>query len=144
MKASALSFQAAVVFVICGMVWGIIMAISRDHSAMPAHAHLSLLGWVSLFLFGIYYRLHPALETAKAAMVQVLVWMIGTVIFRTTLASWAEEAKYRTNVIQALLAHRKADDNARSLGSQDVAYMRATLFEERRALHVAWAAYVTS
>jgi hypothetical protein len=81
MKASALSFQAAVVFVICGMVWGIIMAISQDHSAMAAHAHLNLLGWVSLFLFGIYYRLHPALETAKAAIVQVLIWMIGTVIF---------------------------------------------------------------
>jgi hypothetical protein len=80
MKASALSFQAAVVFVICGMVWGIIMAISQDHSAMAAHAHLNLLGWVSLFLFGIYYRLHPALETAKAAIVQVLIWMIGTVI----------------------------------------------------------------
>jgi integrase len=64
--------------------------------------------------------------------------------FRTTLASWAEEAKYRTNVIQALLAHRKADDNGRSLGSQDIAYMRATLFEERRALHEAWVAYVTS
>ena len=26
---------------------------------MPAHAHLNLLGWVSLFLFGIYYRMHP-------------------------------------------------------------------------------------
>ena len=62
----------------------------------------------------------------------------------TTLASWAEEAKYRTNVIQALLAHRKADDNGRSLGSQDIAYMRATLFEERRALHEACVAYVTT
>jgi hypothetical protein len=68
------------VFVVCGMIWGIIMAISEDHSAMPAHAHLNLLGWVSLFLFGIYYRLHPALETAKAAIVQVLLWMTGTVI----------------------------------------------------------------
>jgi hypothetical protein len=40
------------------------------------------------------------------------------------------------------LAHRKADDNGRALGSQDIAYMRATLFEERRALHEAWVAYV--
>jgi peptidoglycan/LPS O-acetylase OafA/YrhL len=80
MKASALSFQAAVVFVIVGMIWGIIMAISQDHSAMPAHAHLNLLGWVSLFLFGIYYRLHPSLEGSKIAGVQVSVWIIGTII----------------------------------------------------------------
>src|SRR5260370_38467063 len=80
MKASALSFQAAVVFVVVGMIWGIIMAISHAHSAMPAHAHLNLLGWVSLFLFGIYYRLHPSLEGAKIASVQIWVWIIGTII----------------------------------------------------------------
>ncbi len=80
MKASALSFKAAVVFAVVGMIWGIIMAISEDHSAMPAHAHLNLLGWVSLFLFGIYYRLRPSLEGAKIASVQVWVWIIGTII----------------------------------------------------------------
>ena len=80
MRASTLSFQAAVAFLIAGMIWGIIMAISEDHSAMPAHAHLNLLGWVSLFLFGIYYRLHPSLEGAKSAIAQVWVWIIGTIV----------------------------------------------------------------
>ena len=55
MKASVLSFRAAVVMVVAGMIWGIVMAITEDHSTFPAHAHLNLLGWVSLFLFGIYY-----------------------------------------------------------------------------------------
>lgn len=80
MKASSVSFQAAVVFVIVGMVWGLIMAISGDHSAMPAHAHLNLLGWVSLFLFGIYYRLHPSLDRQKSAMTQVGLWIVGTAV----------------------------------------------------------------
>ena len=53
MKASSLSFQAAVVIVVAGMIWGLQMAISRDHAALPAHAHLNLLGYVSLFLFGL-------------------------------------------------------------------------------------------
>jgi len=83
MKASTLSFQAAVIFVIAGMIWGIIMAISENHSPFPAHAHLNLLGWVSLFLFGIYYRLHPWLESATSALVQVAVWIIGTLILAT-------------------------------------------------------------
>lgn len=86
MRASALSFQAAVVFVIVGMVWGIVMAISEDHSAMPAHAHLNLLGWVSLFLFGIYYRLHPWLEDAKSALIQVWVWVAGTIVLSIGVA----------------------------------------------------------
>jgi hypothetical protein len=80
MKASSLSFQAAVVLVLAGMVWGIVMAISEDHSAMPAHAHLNLLGWVSLFLFGIYYRLRPSLERNRGALTQVWVWIVGTII----------------------------------------------------------------
>lgn len=80
MKASSLSFPAAVVMVLAGMVWGIIMAISQDHSAMPAHAHLNLLGWVSLFLFGIFYHLHPVLDRSRAALVQVGLWIVGTVI----------------------------------------------------------------
>ena len=86
MKASSLSFQVAVVFVVAGMIWGIIMAISDDHSAMPAHAHLNLLGWVSLFLFGIYYKLHPSLEDAKSAMAQIWIWIIGTIVLTIGVA----------------------------------------------------------
>lgn len=80
MKASSLSFPAAVLMVIAGMIWGIIMAVSRDHSAMPAHAHLNLLGWVSLFLFGVFYHLHPAIDRSRAALIQVSTWIIGTVV----------------------------------------------------------------
>lgn len=80
MKASSLSFLAAVVVAVVGMVWGIAMAISQDHSTMPAHAHLNLLGWVSLFLFGIYYRLYPSLDLARIARLQVWVWIAGTII----------------------------------------------------------------
>jgi len=56
------------------------MAISENHAAMPAHAHLNLLGWVSLFLFGIFYRLHPSLDATKLALAQVWVWIIGTIV----------------------------------------------------------------
>src|SRR3974390_1146854 len=80
MKASSASYQAAVLFVLAGMVWGIQMAISADHSAFPAHAHLNLLGWVSRVLFGIYYRLHSSLDQSRAALTQVWIWIIGTIV----------------------------------------------------------------
>jgi peptidoglycan/LPS O-acetylase OafA/YrhL len=80
MKASSVSFPAAVLMVIAGMIWGLVMAITRDHSAMPAHAHLNLLGWVSLFLFGVFYHLHPAVDRSRAAIIQVTAWIIGTAV----------------------------------------------------------------
>src|SRR6202012_6284562 len=86
MKASSLSFRAAVVLVAAGMLWGIVMGITEDHSTMPAHAHLNLLGWVSLFLFGIYYHLHPAIDRTRAALVQVWVWIAATVVMAIGVA----------------------------------------------------------
>jgi hypothetical protein len=80
MRASSLCFRGAVLFVLFGMAWGIQMAISGDHSALPAHAHNNLLGWVCLFLFGIYYHLHPALDQGRTAKIQAWIWMIATVI----------------------------------------------------------------
>ena len=65
MKASTLCFRAAVVLVVIGMLWGLQMAISGDHSAHPAHAHLNLLGWVSMALFGLIGMAHPAVTQGQ-------------------------------------------------------------------------------
>jgi hypothetical protein len=66
--------------VLAGMVWGLQMAISGDHSAFPAHAHLNLLGFVALFLFGFYYRLNPSIEQSRLALPQVWIWIVATVV----------------------------------------------------------------
>ncbi len=66
--------------VLAGMIWGLQMAISDDHSAFPAHAHLNLLGFVALFLFGIFYRLNPTVEANWLAIPQVLIWIVSTVV----------------------------------------------------------------
>jgi len=87
MTASSLSYRLAVSFVVAGMAMGIGMAISQDHSIMPAHAHLNLLGWVSLFLFGIYYERRPALDGSRLALIQVGVWSAGTVLLTIAVAA---------------------------------------------------------
>ncbi|MFC7396154.1 hypothetical protein ACFQU1_02960 [Chelatococcus sp. GCM10030263] len=86
MKASSVSFIGAVVLALVGMVWGIVMAASQDHSTMPAHAHLNLLGWVSLFLFGLFYHLHPAIDLSRLAVLQVWAWIVGTVVLTIGVA----------------------------------------------------------
>ena len=87
MPASTLSFRFAVFFVVVGMLMGIAMAASQDTSVMPAHAHLNLLGWVSLFLFGIYYERRPALDTSRLARLQVLVWALATAVLTVAVAA---------------------------------------------------------
>ena len=86
MKASSLSLKAAVVFGVAGMLMGIAMAATHNHSVLPAHAHLNLLGWVSLFLIGIYYKLHPSLDVSRAALLQSVVWILATVILTIGVA----------------------------------------------------------
>lgn len=80
MTASTLSFRAAVLLVLAGMTWGMVMAASGNHATAPAHAHLNLLGWVSLFLFGIYYRLNPAVDRSRLATIQVWVWILAVIV----------------------------------------------------------------
>lgn len=80
MSASSLAFRAAVIFLLAGITWGMIMGISQDHSAFPAHAHLNLLGWVSLFLMGLYYRLHPEIEAGRLALPQIVLWIAGSAV----------------------------------------------------------------
>jgi hypothetical protein len=45
-----------------GVGMGIYMGIAHDFSLAPVHAHMNLLGWASLALFGLTYRAYPELQ----------------------------------------------------------------------------------
>ena len=77
MRASTLAIRAAVLFAISGIALGIGMAMSKNHMLHSAHAHINLVGWVSLFLFSMYYKAHPAVDGSRCALVQVGSWIIG-------------------------------------------------------------------
>lgn len=48
---------SAVVWGIIGLILGNVMAASHDHTQRPTHAHIMVIGWVSFFMFGIFYHL---------------------------------------------------------------------------------------
>lgn len=73
-------FMAAAICVSIGMVWGIQMSISGDHNLSPAHAHLNLVGWVTLGLFGLYYSVTPQAANSGLARVHLAVAIIGVVL----------------------------------------------------------------
>ena len=70
-------FVAAVLCVTTGMFWGIQMAISGDHQMAPAHAHLNLVGWTTMGLFGLYYTVTPQAADALLAKVHLAFAVLG-------------------------------------------------------------------
>ncbi len=79
-RVSSLFFRAATIFLIIGIAMGLHMGIAKDHSAMPAHAHINLLGWVTSALFGTYYALQPRKAVGKLPMAHFLVYVLGMVV----------------------------------------------------------------
>lgn len=79
---STLFFGTAAFFAICGMVWGIQMSASHDHTLSPAHGHLNLIGFVAMSVFGTYYALTPRAATGALAMVH-FVLTTATVLILT-------------------------------------------------------------
>ena len=65
---------------------GIFMATSQDFTLMPAHAHLNLLGWVSMALYGLYYR-GAALLRVRLAWIQAGVATAGFLTLTGALAA---------------------------------------------------------
>ena len=65
--------RIAVLYIIVGVALGIYMGGSGDHSLHPVHAHLNLLGWVALSLFGLFYRAVPA--AAESTLAKVHFWI---------------------------------------------------------------------
>jgi cbb3-type cytochrome oxidase subunit 1 len=59
---------------------GIFMAASNDHALAGAHAHLNLVGWVTMALFGIYYHLTPKAAAAGLARVHLAVATLGVLL----------------------------------------------------------------
>ncbi|MER8806001.1 hypothetical protein [Mesorhizobium australicum] len=84
-KVSDLFFKTAIVWLILGIGAGLQMAISGDHGAFPAHAHINLLGWVTSAIFGGYYALNPGKAARKIAMIHYGLYNVGLVIMLPAL-----------------------------------------------------------
>ena len=59
--------RIAVVYFVIAVALGIYMGITEQFTQAPVHAHLNLLGWVSMALFGLIYHAHPAAGATKLA-----------------------------------------------------------------------------
>ncbi|MBP1858366.1 hypothetical protein [Rhizobium herbae] len=79
-RVAQLYFRTAIIFLIVGISMGLNMVISQDHSAIGAHAHANLLGWVTMAIFGGYHALNPAKAERRIAMIQYFVYTTGVAL----------------------------------------------------------------
>ena len=79
-------FRISVSLGLIGIVLGIVMGIRQDFVLMPAHAHLNLLGFVTMFLSALYYRVVPGAAASGLARYQAIVSVAGAVVFPIGIA----------------------------------------------------------
>jgi cbb3-type cytochrome oxidase subunit 1 len=66
-----------------GVGMGIYMGIVHDFSLAPVHAHMNLVGWVSLALFGVTYKLYPELQERWPAKLHFALAAPAAILFRS-------------------------------------------------------------
>lgn len=67
-------------YLIVGIVIGSYMGATQDHSLIPVHAHINLLGFTLMTLFGLAYRLIPGLDEGWMPKAQFWLHQIGALL----------------------------------------------------------------
>ena len=75
----------AAIFGLVGTFLGSQMSGSMDYSLRPIHAHILLVGWLSVFAWGIFYKVYRV-KYKKLVAVQSIFAMTGA--FGLTLGMW--------------------------------------------------------
>lgn len=73
------------IFLLIGMSLGLKMSMTRDFAMHGLHAHLNLLGFVVMTLFGLCYRSWPKMQEGSLAKVHYLLHTTTVAIALTLL-----------------------------------------------------------
>ncbi|MBU6470448.1 MAG: cytochrome-c oxidase [Gammaproteobacteria bacterium] len=77
--------KIAVVYLLIGVIFGLVMGISHQFQYAPVHAHVNLLGWATLALAGLIYWLCPRAGGHWLGLVHFWLHNIGLPIFLISL-----------------------------------------------------------
>lgn len=86
MRIGTLFLKWAALYLVIGIAMGLGMEIMKDHSLAGAHAHINLLGWASMAIFGILYILFPKAGESRLAVIHYWLYIISLPLFMIGLA----------------------------------------------------------
>jgi uncharacterized membrane protein (DUF2068 family) len=100
-RVSAAFFALGVICLLIGMGMGMNMGASEDFTLMPVHAHLNLLGWVTMAIYGTFYALTHASLKPKLAWTNFVLAAIGVAVLLPSLALYlpAHDAKFIPGIV---------------------------------------------
>jgi hypothetical protein len=64
-----------------GFAFGIWVGINERFDQAHLHAHINLVGFTSMVLFGLLYRAFPALAESKLAGIHFVLFNLGAIVF---------------------------------------------------------------
>ena len=79
-RVSAAFFTFGILFVLGGMLLGMHMGASNDFRLAAAHAHINLVGWVTMALYGTFYALTAQTMSERMAWINFLVSAAGALV----------------------------------------------------------------
>lgn len=85
-RVSAAFFATGVIAVLIGMSFGMYMGSHEDFTLAAAHAHLNLVGWVTMALYGTFYALTRGTMSTRLAWIQYVVSTLGVIVMITGLS----------------------------------------------------------
>jgi len=84
-RVSAAFFATGVLAVLAGMSLGMYMGSHEDFTLAAAHAHLNLVGWVTMALYGTFYALTRGTMSNTLAWINYAVSTLGVIVMITGL-----------------------------------------------------------
>ena len=82
-----LLFPISVFLGLTDVALGIFMGIQQDFTLAPGYAHLNLIGFVTLLLMALYYRIMPEVSVSWLAKIQASTSALGALAFPIGIAS---------------------------------------------------------
>ena len=78
--------RLGVLSALVGMSMGVWMGANEDFVLRPVHAHINVLGFASMMLFGLFYRVFPAAARGWLPMAHFAQSVLGFLILMPSLA----------------------------------------------------------
>lgn len=87
-RVAAAFFVTGALFVLVGMVLGGFMGAHEDFRLTPVHAHINLVGWVTMALYGTFYALTAKTMSKRLAWTNYVLGTVAVLIMAPFLAAY--------------------------------------------------------
>jgi hypothetical protein len=82
--------QLGVLFALAGMGLGVWMGATENIQFAPVHAHINLLGWVSMLIYGIIYRVLPQATQGVLPVIHFWLAVLSLLVMIPVLALYIQ------------------------------------------------------